>query len=176
LKTQIHYLSLETPLKQILVCASATGILLLEFVDDKKTEEMLKTVEGYHTSTFVNEANDPILVLKKELVLYFEGKLKTFTVPIELMGTAFRKTVWNHLLTISFGKTITYKQQSMQMNSPLAIRAIASANGRNRIAIVIPCHRVIGSNQTLTGYSGGLWRKQFLLNLEEDKVMNPELF
>jgi methylated-DNA-[protein]-cysteine S-methyltransferase len=101
---------------------------------------------------------------------YFAGTRKVFDIPINQPGTDFQQQVWQELLKIDYGKTISYNQQSQQMNSPLAIRAIASANGKNNLWVVVPCHRVIGSNGSLTGYAGGLWRKQWLLE-HEAKVM-----
>lgn len=98
---------------------------------------------------------------------YLNLKRKKFNIPIELMGTDFQISVWNSLLKIPFGKTISYKEQSLQLKKPLAIRAIASANGKNPIGIIFPCHRVIGSNGKLTGYAGGLDVKSYLLNLEK---------
>lgn len=106
----------------------------------------------------------------KQLDEYFEGTRKEFDLPLNQPGTDFQQQVWQQLLTIPYGKTITYGQQSQMMNSPLAIRAIASANGKNMLWIVVPCHRVIGTNGSLTGYAGGLWRKQWLLD-HEARVM-----
>ena len=97
---------------------------------------------------------------------YFAGKRMAFDFPIKQQGSPFQQQVWDQLLKINYGSTITYAQQSNQMNSPLAIRAIAAANGKNNLWIVVPCHRVIGSNGSLTGYAGGLWRKQWLLEHE----------
>jgi methylated-DNA-[protein]-cysteine S-methyltransferase len=101
---------------------------------------------------------------------YFAGSRKVFDLPIKQSGTPFQQQVWEQLLQINYGRTITYAQQSNQMNSPLAIRAIAAANGKNSLWIVVPCHRVIGSDGSLTGYAGGLWRKQWLLE-HEARVM-----
>ena len=96
----------------------------------------------------------------------FEKELTEFNVPLSPYGTAFQKEVWKLLSTIPFGQTKTYKSQADQFNSPDAIRAIASANGKNPLAIIIPCHRVLGSDGSLTGYAGGLWRKKWLLEHE----------
>ena len=101
---------------------------------------------------------------------YFAGTRKMFDLPINQPGTDFQQLVWQELLKIDYGKTITYNLQSIQMNNPLAIRAIAAANGKNNLWVVVPCHRVIGSNGSLTGYAGGLWRKQWLLE-HEARVM-----
>lgn len=97
---------------------------------------------------------------------YFAGKRKKFDLPIKQSGTDFQQQVWQQLLNIDYGTTISYAQLSNQMKSPLAIRAIAAANGKNSLWIVVPCHRVIGSDGSLTGYAGGLWRKQWLLEHE----------
>jgi len=113
-------------------------------------------------------------VLRKAIIQlkeYFDGKRKMFDISLEPEGTDFQKSVWQALQTIEFGKRISYTQLSRQMKNLLAIRAIASANGKNPIPIIIPCHRVVGSKGELVGFSGGLWRKQFLLELE-----SPTLF
>jgi methylated-DNA-[protein]-cysteine S-methyltransferase len=116
------------------------------------------------------EENEPetelLKTVAKQLDEYFAGERRNFDFPIKQHGTGFQQEVWQQLLSIPYGTTITYAAQSKQMNSPLAIRAIAAANGKNNLWIVVPCHRVIGSNGTLTGYAGGLWRKQWLLEHE----------
>ena len=115
----------------------------------------------------------PTLLLQKaidQLDEYFKGERKEFDLPLKQAGTPFQQQVWDELLQIKYGRTITYAQQSNRMDSPLAIRAIASANGKNDLWIVVPCHRVIGSDGSLTGYAGGLWRKKWLLE-HEAKVM-----
>ncbi|ADZ12905.1 Methylated DNA-protein cysteine methyltransferase [Riemerella anatipestifer RA-GD] len=94
--------------------------------------------------------------------------MKEFSVPIQLLGTPFQKQVWQTLLKIPYGTTKSYLQQAIMMDSPKAVRAVANANSLNKIAIIVPCHRVIGSNGTLTGYAGGLWRKEKLLQLEKN--------
>ena len=101
-----------------------------------------------------------------QLEEYFDKKRKTFHLKLNPQGTPFQKIVWNELQQIPFAKTISYLEQSKKMENPKAIRAIAAANGKNPIWIVIPCHRVIGSNGSLTGYAGGIWRKKWLLEHE----------
>ncbi|TWI96737.1 methylated-DNA-[protein]-cysteine S-methyltransferase [Mucilaginibacter frigoritolerans] len=109
----------------------------------------------------------PVLKMAtQQLDEYFEGKRKEFDLPIKQSGSDFQQKVWQQLLKIEYGKTISYLQQSKLMNNPLGIRAIAAANGKNNLWIVVPCHRVIGSNGSLTGYAGGLWRKKWLLEHE----------
>ncbi|HEY0679594.1 MAG TPA: methylated-DNA--[protein]-cysteine S-methyltransferase [Chitinophagaceae bacterium] len=102
----------------------------------------------------------------EELIQYFHGQRRTFEVPVHQSGTSFQSRVWNELLSIGFGKTISYLELSRRLGDTKAIRAAASANGKNNIAIIVPCHRVIGSNQSLIGYGGGLWRKKWLLDHE----------
>jgi methylated-DNA-[protein]-cysteine S-methyltransferase len=130
--------------------------------------------EGFITRVHIlddeHEATEPETTLMKQVVKefdeYFAGTRKSFSFPINQPGSNFQQLVWQELLKIEYGKTITYNQQALQMNSPLAIRAIAAANGKNDLWVVVPCHRVIGSNGSLTGYAGGLWRKKWLLEHE----------
>ncbi|MEO5685282.1 MAG: methylated-DNA--[protein]-cysteine S-methyltransferase [Chitinophagaceae bacterium] len=101
-----------------------------------------------------------------ELMEYFQGRRKVFDVPVYQQGTVFQERVWNELSNIPFGKTISYLTLAKRLGDPKAIRAAASTNGKNCIAVIVPCHRVIGSNNDLVGYAGGLWRKKWLLELE----------
>ena len=97
---------------------------------------------------------------------YFQGSRKDFELPLRQRGTDFQQKVWTLLVQIPYGKTISYNDLSKQYGDLKAIRAVAAANGKNNLAIIVPCHRVIGSNQSLTGYAGGLWRKKWLLEHE----------
>jgi len=110
----------------------------------------------------------PPLVIQcvEELIQYFHGQRKIFELPISQSGSAFQQKVWNELVGIPFGKTISYLELSRRLGDSKAIRAAAAANGRNNVAIIVPCHRVIGSNNKLVGYAGGLWRKKWLLEHE----------
>jgi methylated-DNA-[protein]-cysteine S-methyltransferase len=129
---------------------------------------------GFITSISIRDedlqANDPATPLLKtaaqQLDEYFAGDRRSFDLPIKQQGSSFQQEVWQCLLTIDYAKTISYTQQSKLMKNPLAIRAIAAANGKNNLWIVVPCHRVIGADGTLTGYAGGLWRKKWLLEHE----------
>lgn len=113
----------------------------------------------------------------EELEAYFAGSLRTFDFPLEQPGTPFQQTVWNQLLTIPYGSTITYMQLAHQIGNPKSIRAVGTTNGRNHIPIVVPCHRVIGSNGKLVGFGGGLWRKKWLLEHEQKhRYGTQELF
>lgn len=120
------------------------------------------------TTSMLDNSDHPILhQLEKELLEYFEGKRTTFTLPLNPHGTPFQKKVWETLLTIPYGETISYAAEAQQFGNPKATRAVANANGKNPISILIPCHRVIATGGGLGGYSGGLWRKEFLLKLEK---------
>ena len=102
----------------------------------------------------------------EELIEFFNGKRRQFDIPVHQEGTAFQQKVWGELVNIPFGKTISYLDMAKQLGDPKVIRAAASTNGKNKIAIIVPCHRVIGSDKTLIGYGGGLWRKKWLLQHE----------
>ena len=158
---------IETPLGTMIACANENGICMLEFSDRKALPTELKEISKHFDANIVQGENPHFKTLEKELEEYFEGKLKDSTVPLAPVGTDFQKKVWEILRTIPYGTTRTYQQQADILGNPKAVRAVANANGLNKISIIIPCHRVIGSNGTLTGYGGGIWRKQKLLELEK---------
>ena len=159
---------IQTPLGEMLAIKTEKGLCMLEFFDGKSTEKQLKEIESLGE---ILEKDDEVLNrLENELNDYFEGNLKEFTIPLDLIGTDFQKKVWTELIKIPFGDTRSYKDQSIAVGDLLAIRAVANANGKNKIAIVVPCHRVIGSDGSLTGYAGGKKRKQFLLELESQQL------
>lgn len=162
----IYSKTIESPIGSMLACSTDEGICLLEFVDSPNLEVALKDISKDINDPIVSQSCDIIDNLANQLTAYFERRLETFNVPLYLVGTDFQKKVWSSLLNIDFGKTITYKEQALALGDIKAIRAVASANGANKIPIIIPCHRVVGSNGSLTGYSGGIWRKKYLLDLE----------
>lgn len=157
---QTYYDSPRGPIR--LVC-SETGVKEVSFVS-----------ETGHEST---EQPDLIQQLKAQLKAYFEEKLQEFDLPLDPDGTEFQKRVWAELVKIPYGKTISYDDMARRLGDPKVIRAAASANGKNPIGIIIPCHRVIGKNGSLVGYAGGLPNKRYLLDLE-NRVANGilELF
>ncbi len=157
---------IETPLGTMFACAVDQGICLLEFSDRKMLETQFKSLVKRFNASIIQGANKHFDLLNKELAEYFEGKLKSFTVPLFSPGTEFQQLVWKELQNISYGSTRSYLQQANALNKPKSVRAVANANGMNKISIIIPCHRVIGSDGNLTGYGGGLWRKKWLLELE----------
>lgn len=166
-KQVINITRLETPLGSMFACATDEGVCLLEFTDRKMLETELKWLSRHLNANIVQGANKHFGQLEMELHEYFDGKRKEFTVPLFLPGTDFQRSVWEMLRTIPFGSTRSYKAQAMKLERPEAIRAVANANGMNRISIIVPCHRVIGEDGQLTGYGGGLHRKQWLLEFEK---------
>jgi len=138
------------------------GICLLEFADRRMLETELGVLRRLLNAHILYGAAPHFKVLEKELLEYFAGNRKEFSVPLVSPGTAFQQKVWNILRTIPYGATRSYRQQADIIGNPQAVRAVARANGDNRIAIIIPCHRVIGENGKMVGYGGGIWRKQYL--------------
>jgi AraC family transcriptional regulator, regulatory protein of adaptative response / methylated-DNA-[protein]-cysteine methyltransferase len=167
---------IESPVGLLLAGATGDGICFLEFTDRRMMEAQVATLRKRFSAAIVPGDNRHTEKLKKELGSYFEGKLKEFSVPLIYPGSAFQVKVWNELLRIPHGETISYEELARRVGSPSAQRAVGHANGLNRIAIVIPCHRVINKGGKLGGYGGGLWRKQFLLDLESKSGSEPGLF
>lgn len=170
----INRLIIETPLGQALACATAEGVCLLEFAEDIMPGKEPYQLEKLLNGTLTNETNAHLDQLKLELDEYFEGSRKSFTVSLHTPGTEFQRSVWQSLQLIPYGRTVSYKEQAIRLNNLKAVRAVASANGSNRIAIVIPCHRVVGGNGELTGYRGGLHRKKWLLDFERQHSSDPK--
>lgn len=158
---------IETPLGTMYACAVAEGICLLEFTDRKMLETELKTLSKTLNAIIVQGENEHFKRLEQELGEYFAGKRKSFSIPLFTPGSEFQNLVWQALQQIPFGTTKSYRDQAISINKPESVRAIANANGMNRISILIPCHRVIGADGSLTGYGGGIWRKQWILNMEK---------
>ncbi|SIS62578.1 AraC family transcriptional regulator, regulatory protein of adaptative response / methylated-DNA-[protein]-cysteine methyltransferase [Kaistella chaponensis] len=168
-KTQkiIDLKRIETPIGTMYAAATVEGICMLEFTDRKMLETEFKDLAKSLNAIIIQGENPHFIPLEKELEEYFLGKRTEFTVPLSPVGTDFQKSVWKVLMKIPYGETWNYKKQSEVLGDAKKVRAVANANGMNKISILIPCHRVIGSNGTLTGYGGGIWRKQKLLELEK---------
>jgi len=169
-KTIVYINRLLTPLGPMLAGTTNDGVCLLEFMDRRMLETQLKILVKRFDCSFVPGSNKIMDELNNELKEYFKGNLKKFNVPLIVPGTDFQKNVWKHLQKIPLGKTVSYEYLAEQIGKPAAVRAVGKANGDNRIAIVIPCHRVIGKDGNLTGYGGGLWRKKYLLELERESA------
>ncbi len=158
---------IETPVGKLLAAASDQGLCLLEFADveDRLNRHVSQLEKTFKTKISKGESAI-IQQLKRELIEYFNDERKTFEIALDFRGTEFQENAWKALLKIPYGQTRSYKEQAIAINKPTAVRAVAGANNRNKISIVIPCHRVIGKNGSMTGYGGELWRKEFLLKLE----------
>ena len=169
-KTVINIKRIETPLGTMFAGAVEQGICLLEFTDRRMLETQFKLLSRMMNATIIQGANIHFDLLEQQLSEYFEGTRKEFTVPLHTPGTPFQQAVWKELQYIPYATTRSYKQQAEALRQPLAIRAVANANGMNRISIIIPCHRVIGEDGHLTGYGGGLWRKKWLLDMEKENA------
>jgi AraC family transcriptional regulator of adaptative response/methylated-DNA-[protein]-cysteine methyltransferase len=158
---------LPSPLGPLLAAATEAGLCMLEFADRKKLPEQAADLTRWFKRPVVPGTNAHIARTERELAEYFAGTRRNFEVPLVLKGTEFQERVWRELLRIPFGATISYEALATRIGQPTAQRAVGMANGRNRIPIIVPCHRVIQKNGQLRGYGGGLWRKQFLLELEQ---------
>jgi AraC family transcriptional regulator of adaptative response/methylated-DNA-[protein]-cysteine methyltransferase len=156
-----------TPLGPMFVCATDKGVCLLEFTDRRMLETALKDLQRLLKARILAGENQHSRQAIMEVQAYFEGKRKQFKVPLDTPGTGFQQEVWRQLKEIPYGATSSYQQQAGKLGNSQAVRAVARANGMNRVAIIIPCHRVIGKDGSLTGYGGGLERKRWLLDLEK---------
>lgn len=157
---------LESPMGRLIAAANTDGITELLFLDRHPLEATLKELRERHSIAVMPGTNAHLDQLTSEVQEYFEGRRQKFTVPLAPMGTPFQQTVWRELKAIPYGQTISYQALAERIGQPTAMRAVARANGDNPLTIVVPCHRVIGKDGTLTGYGGGLWRKRLLLHLE----------
>lgn len=159
----------DTPLGPVMAAASTEGICLLEFAERRMMEKQMERLERADGIEIIPGTSPLFALLVEELDSYFRGHLREFSVPLDIRGTPFQKKVWEELQRIRWGETRSYAEEAKALGDLKAVRAVARANSENPIAILIPCHRVIGSNGSLTGYAGGLWRKEFLLRLESSQ-------
>lgn len=159
---------IPSPIGPLTIVASDSGVHVISFAAQEKLPAS--------SASAVESQNHPILVqCAHELKEYFQGMRSTFSVPLNPSGTEFQKKVWSALIQIPFGTTVSYSQQADQMGRKSSVRAVAAANGRNPIAIIIPCHRVIASTGHLHGYAGGLELKRKLLEIEGLKINNLQV-
>jgi len=165
--------TIETPLGEMAAAATKDGICLLESTSRPALESELNKLALTFNETVKPGSNKHLRVLKKQIKEYFRGKRKDFALPLIASGTDFQLAVWDVLKKIPYGKTISYLEQAKALKNPGAVRAVAGANGSNRIAIVIPCHRVIGSDGDLVGYGGGLQKKRWLIDHEKKYSGKP---
>jgi len=171
MKYEIFTKTYSTPVGLLLGGATNRGITFLEFAEEKSIKTHIKKNEKKFNAVLSENPNGYLENLEKELNEYFDKKRKNFDIPLDIIkGTKFQRKVWKTLLKIAYGKTVSYQKQAEMFGNIKAVRAVANANGANNIVILIPCHRVIGKNGSLTGFGGGLWRKELLLNLERETI------
>ncbi len=154
---------IDTPVGKMRIGATDEGICLFDFQYRKSIDSIMSRIEQISGDKFGEGGHPHFMLLEQQIGEYFGGTRREFDLPLHLLGTPFQKSVWQGLLNIPYGETRSYKQQSIFLGDEKAIRAVAGANGQNGIAIIIPCHRVIGEDGSLTGYGGGLQRKKWLL-------------
>jgi len=162
----MHMTTFDTPLGEMTAASRDGRICLLEFSDRKGMEGQLRALERLFGGERIRTSDALLNELEERLKRYFRGELREFDLPLDLRGTDFQLTVWQALRGIPYGTTVTYGELAGRIGNPRAVRAVAGANSRNRIALLVPCHRVIGAEGKLTGYAGGLERKRKLLERE----------
>lgn len=161
---------IESPIGTLIAVSNDTSLLVINSVDGKHLDSELKKLTKLFSKPVVEDGSaEPLKLLDKELKAYFKGELKEFKTPFEIgaRGTEFQRSIWNEIYKIKYGETKTYSELAQRIGKPKSFRAVANACGRNPIAIVIPCHRVLASNNGLGGYGSGIEKKKLLLKLEE---------
>ncbi|MEK7832126.1 MAG: methylated-DNA--[protein]-cysteine S-methyltransferase [Acidobacteriota bacterium] len=158
----IFYTQIESPIERILITSDGESLTGLHMVEHRHYEVLTDDWK-------LDDAVKPFAETRKQMAAYFAGELTEFDLPLAMHGTEFQQQVWQELRSIPFGVTISYGQLAQRVGNPNSSRAVGAANGRNPISIIIPCHRVIGSNGKLTGYGGGMERKEWLLAHESKR-------
>jgi AraC family transcriptional regulator, regulatory protein of adaptative response / methylated-DNA-[protein]-cysteine methyltransferase len=158
---------IDSPVGPLIAAATRSALCLLEFSERRILEEQFATVRKRFGCELISGSNSLLSDLRTQLGDYFAGRRREFDMPLAYPGTPFQERVWSALLRIPYGETRSYREIALELGDLKATRAVGTANGMNRIAIVIPCHRVINANGELGGYGGGLWRKRLLLDLEK---------
>lgn len=167
-KEIINTTTFSTPLGEMFAAASKKGIVMLTFFTPFYIEVKIEVLKKTLNAEVIPANNEIFKALKIQLNEYFEKKRTTFEIPLQLIGSPFQVKCWKELLNIPYGKTISYKEQAIKIGNEKAFRAVANANGQNMIDIIVPCHRVIANNGKLSGYTGGVEKKEFLLKLEQN--------
>lgn len=158
---------MPSPLGPLVAGATDQGICLLEYADQRRLPAQVEAIGRLFGTAVVPGTNEHLQWLEDELAHYFAGTLQKFSVRLVFSGTPFQRQVWEQLLRVPYGVTCSYQELATAVGNPAAVRAVGRANGQNRIAIMVPCHRIVNKNGDLGGYGGGLRRKQYLLNLEQ---------
>ncbi|MGX6960700.1 MAG: methylated-DNA--[protein]-cysteine S-methyltransferase [Rickettsia endosymbiont of Pentastiridius leporinus] len=163
---------LDTPLGPMIAISDEKLLYLLEFVDRRGLEREIEKLRIKMKAAIIPGITEPILSIKAELKFYFDGNLQKFDTPIYLLGSEFQKSVWQELMNVPYGITRSYFDQAKAIGKETSYRAVANANGANKFAIIIPCHRIINNNGELGGYGGGLHRKKWLIEHERKFTRN----
>ena len=166
----ISFKIIGSPIGELVAAATDDGLCLLEFIDSRDPLFVVQKTINNPGAVIRQQDHAHLIQTESELAEYFSGKRRMFSIPLVPFGTPFQQQVWQALQQVHYGKTNSYKQQALVLKNLLAIRAVAHANGSNPIAIIIPCHRIVGSNGSLTGYAGGLHRKKWLLDFEKQST------
>ncbi len=161
----------ESPCGVLMLGSFGGRLCLCDWQVEKHRDHVDRRLKRILGAEFEEGTSEVIEKAERQLSEFFTGKRKEFSVPLLFVGTDFQKTVWNELLKIPFGKTVSYGEMAQRIGMPKAVRAVANANGANSMSIFAPCHRVIGSDRSLTGYGGGLPAKKYLLELESVKPL-----
>lgn len=172
-KQVLVYHRFDTVLGAMIAIASDIGLCLLEFGDRRMLETEFAQLTKRLDAIILPGQNKWTEQTEQEILSYLAGERVAFDIPLHLTGSEFQQQVWKALMEIPLGSTKTYREQSLAIGNPNAVRAVGHANGLNKIAIIIPCHRVIGADGTLTGYGGGIWRKEWLLRHEKELTQTP---
>lgn len=167
-KIVINIIRFSTKIGPMYACATDKGLCLLDFTDRRMLETEFRDLCKRLNGVILPGQNKYLDMAQKQVAEYLSGKRNYFDIDLDMVGTDFQKQVWQTLLTIPYGKTWSYKQEAETMGRASAVRAVANANGCNKIGLIIPCHRVIASDGSLAGYGGGLEKKQFLIDLEKE--------
>ncbi|MCB0511051.1 MAG: methylated-DNA--[protein]-cysteine S-methyltransferase [Bacteroidetes bacterium] len=174
-KSQINTITYQTSIGTLVLGEFNGQLCCCDWKNRKLFEQIQKRIQSYTKADFIEKNTSFLNNVTQQLDAYFKQELTTFDIPLFFAGTEFQKQVWYELIKTPYGQTTTYLSLSKKLNNESAIRAVASANGANAISIIVPCHRVIGSDGNLVGYAGGLYAKKKLLEIEQ-VYAQPELF
>lgn len=168
----INYYQIKTPIGNLVSCSSEKGVVMLLFEEEAK--DFINKIRFNKSNLLVESKNDILEKLEYQLYEYFSGKRKSFGIQLDLLGSDFQKNIWKIIQNIPFGETRNYGDIALKTGGMNYIRAVANANAQNNILLLIPCHRVIGNRNKLTGYRGGLERKKWLINFERSFIDRKE--
>ena len=157
---------INTPIGKMIAISDESALYLLDFTDTTSSKKKVDQILTQNRGVITIGTAAPLISIKEEIAAYFAHELTSFTTPITIVGSEFQTLVWGALATIPYGEVMSYIELAKAINKPLAHRAAANANGANRFTILVPCHRVISNNGSIGGYSGGIKRKEYLLDFE----------